>query len=104
MVRVARVRLDGGDDRRGRDEAGNVVHVAVRVVAGDAATQPDHLIDAEIIVKGALQLLAAHAGIALLHLAQQAFFGGEQNSRAVHVDRSAFEHDAEVLRTVLVLD
>jgi hypothetical protein len=56
----------------------DVVDVAVGVVAGDAAIQPDDLIDAEIIVKGLLQLLAAHAGIALLDLAQQAFLGGEQ--------------------------
>ena len=51
VIRVVRVGLDGGDDRVGRNEAGDVVHVAVRVVAGDAAVQPDHLIDAEIVVR-----------------------------------------------------
>ncbi len=64
----------------GADEAGDVVDVAVGVVAGNAAAEPDHLIDAEVIVKDLLQLLAADAGIALLHLAQQALFGGEQNA------------------------
>ena len=39
VVRVARVRLDGGDDRGRPDEAGDVVDVAVGVVAGDAAVR-----------------------------------------------------------------
>ena len=34
------------------------------------------------------------AGIALLHLAEQAFFGGEQGALAVDVDGAAFEDDA----------
>ena len=48
----------------------------------------------EKIVKNLLQLLAADAGIALLHFAQQAFLGGQQNTRAVGVNRAAFEHNA----------
>ena len=67
------------NNRRRRDKAGDVVHVAVRIVAGDAAIEPEHLVDAEIIVKSLLQLLAADAGIALLHFAEQALLGGEQN-------------------------
>jgi hypothetical protein len=73
------------------NEAGDVVDVAVGIVAGDAAIEPDHLIDAEKIVKGLLQLRAADAGIALLYLAEQALLGGEQNARAVGVDGAAFE-------------
>ncbi len=75
----------------------------MRVIADDAAAEPQDLIDAEVVVKRALKLLAAHAGIALLHFAQQALFGGEQSALAVHVNRSAFENEA-VLRTVFVLD
>src|SRR5208337_5656847 len=60
------------------------------------------LIDAEIVVARALQLLAAQAGIAPLHFAQKAFFGSEQSALPVHVNRSAFKH--HVLRIVLVLD
>src|SRR5208283_255377 len=93
----------GGHDRRWPGEARNVVHVAVGIVAGNAAAQPNDLIDAEIIGESALQLRAAQAGVALLHFAQKAFFGGEQSTFAVHVDRSALQH-AVVLRTVLVLD
>ena len=44
-----------------------------------------------------LELLAADAGIALLHFAQQAFFGGEQGALAVDVDGAAFEDDAALL-------
>ncbi len=86
----------------GADETRNVVHVAVGVVAGDAAIEPNDLIDAEKIRENLLQLLAAHARVALLHLAQQTFLGRQQSSRAIHVDRPAFKHAA--LRTVLVLD
>ena len=93
VVGIARVGLDGSDNRRRADEAGDVVHVAVGIVAGDAAIEPEHLIDAEIIVKDLLQLLAADAGIALLHLAEQALFRGEQDARAVGVDGAAFEHE-----------
>jgi len=44
-------------------------------------------------VKCALQLRAAHAGIALLHLAEQTLFGGEQDALAIHIDRAAFEDE-----------
>jgi hypothetical protein len=93
-----RVGLDGGDDGGGRDEAGDVVDVAVGIVAHDSAIEPDGLVDTEIVVKDALKLLAADARIALLHLAQMALFGGEQRPCAVDVDGAAFEH---ALRAVL---
>src|ERR1700691_982931 len=103
MVRVARIRLDGGYDGLRRNEAADVVHMAVRVVARHAASQPDHLIDAEKIVKGPLKLLTAHAGVALLHVAQQALLSSEQNSLAIRVDRSAFQHQAAP-RAIFKLD
>ena len=55
VVRIAHIRLDGGDNRRRPNEAGDVVDVAMRVVAGDAAIEPNHLVDAEKIVKDLLQ-------------------------------------------------
>ncbi len=49
----------------------------------------------EIFGEVSLQIRAAEAGIPHLHgLAQQAFLGGQQQTRAVHVDAAAFEHDA----------
>ena len=41
VVVVLRVIFDGGDDRVGVDEAGEVVDVAVGVVAGDSFAEPD---------------------------------------------------------------
>ena len=70
--------LDGGDDGRVGDKSSNVVNMAVGIVAGDAAIEPDGLVDAQIVVKDALKFRAADAGVTLLHLAQQALFGGEQ--------------------------
>ena len=81
------VRMVSGATKR-RD----VVDVAVGVVAGDAAAEPEDLVDAQIVVKDPLQLLAAHAGVALLHFAQQALLGGEQHSLAIGIDRPAFEN------------
>jgi len=102
VVEVAGVGLDGGDDGGGRNEARDVVDVAVRVVASDAAVEPENLIDAEKIVEGLFELGAADAGVALLHFAQQTLLGGEQDALAVGVDGTAFEDEA--LRAVLVLD
>src|SRR5208337_2796353 len=78
------------------DEAGEVVHVAVGVVAEDAFAEPDHVRRSEMRSKDFFVVLARHAGIALLHFAEQAFFGGEERAAAVDVDRAAFEHHASV--------
>jgi len=45
VIRVGRVRLDGGNNRRRRNKSGNVVYVAVGVVAGQAAIEPNCLTD-----------------------------------------------------------
>ena len=52
------VGLDGGEDGVLGYEAGEVVDVAVGVVAGDAAVEPEDLVDAEVVVEGLLELLA----------------------------------------------
>jgi len=103
VVLVGGVGFDAGEDGvgfvfRGRDEAGDVVDVAVGVVAGAAAMQPEGLMDAEVVVEGALQLLAADSGVALLDLREEALLSGEQNARAVGVDGAAFEDYAMGLR------
>ena len=46
-----------------------------------------------------LQLLTADAGIALLHCAQQAFFGCQQDTCSIGIDAAAFEHQL-VLRAI----
>ena len=94
MIFVCGVGFDGGDDAVGSNEARDVVDVAVGVVAGAAAMQPESLADAEVIVKGLFQLLARDARVALLNLREQALFGCDENAFAVDVDRSAFEDEA----------
>ena len=79
--------------------SGDVVDVAVGVVAGAAAGEPEGLVDAEVIAEGAFEQalrsgFVAEAGIALLDLGEETFLGGEQDSRAVGVDGAAFEDDA----------
>lgn len=100
VVFVVGAGFDAGEDGvltiDGGDEAGDVVDVAVRVVAGAAAVEPEGLVDAEVVVEGLLELLAADAGIALLDFREEAFFGGEQDACAVHVDGAAFEDEAMV--------
>ena len=66
----------------------------MRVVAGDAAIQPDDFVDAQVIMKRAFQLAAAEAGIARLYVGEQALFSGEQLPCPIHVDAAAFEHQS----------
>ena len=66
VVFVGGVGLDGGEDGVGGYEAGDVVDVAVGVVAGATAVEPDGLLDAEMLGEGLLELGASDAGIALL--------------------------------------
>ena len=61
VVRVAPVALVADHHDAGFDEARKVVDVPGRVVAGDAASDPDHLIDAEVVAERALDSLLARA-------------------------------------------
>ena len=56
VVLVGGVGLDAGEDGVFGDEAGDVVDVAVGVVAGAAAVQPEGLVDAEVVVEGLLEV------------------------------------------------
>ena len=66
VILVAGVWFDSGDDLIFCDEAGDVVDVAMRVIARAATIQPEHLLDAEVLTKGILKLLARDAGVTLL--------------------------------------
>ena len=50
--------------------------------------------NSQILCKEFFVILAGHGGIALLRLAEQAFFGGEQGAVSVDIDGAAFEDDA----------
>ena len=92
VVLVLRVVLDGDHHGVFVDEAGHVIDVAVGVVARDAVAEPEHLFDAEVAHELRLDLFFAQRGIAIG--IEQAGCGGEQETRAVDVDRAPFEHHA----------
>ena len=99
VVFVVGVGFDAGEDLVFADEAGDVVDVAVGVVAGAAAVEPEGLVDAEVVVEGLFEVLAgfvfvAEAGVALLDFGEEALFGGEEDACAVGVDAAAFEDEA----------
>jgi hypothetical protein len=93
VVGIILVGLNNSDYRLRRDKARDVVNVTVGIVAGDAALQPNHVGDAEIVVKGGFDLLSRSSGIALLHVAEQAFFGSDQGAATVDVNAAAFEDE-----------
>ena len=99
VVLVVGVLFDGGEDGVFADEAGDVVDVAVGVVAGAAFVEPDGLVDAEVVVEGLLEIFTggffvAEAGVALLDLGEEALFGGDEDACTVGVDGAAFEDEA----------
>ena len=67
-----------------------IVDVAVGIVAGDAAIQPKHLFNSQIIAKSILEVFTPQSGVASLDFAEQAFFGGEHEPAAVYIDAAAF--------------
>src|SRR5699024_10601407 len=56
----------------------------------DAARQPEHLANAEVIGELLLNLLAAQGRVA--PGAEQAGFGGKQRTFSIGMDRAAFQH------------
>ncbi len=88
------IRLDHRDHGIGSDESGDVIHVAVSVVAGDAAFEPDDGLRAKIIGEQFFIGRAAHGRVALLSGGEQAFLSRDESAAAVDIDRAAFEHDA----------
>ncbi len=94
MVRVCEIVFDGGQHGVGRDEAGDVVNVAVGVVSGDSAIQPDDVRCAEPAFEQRFDLAPFETGISLLHDAEQALLGRQQRPGSVDVDRAALQNDA----------
>src|SRR5208283_484588 len=81
-------------DRMWCNKAREIVDVSMGVVPMDAFAQPDHVRRAQVFGEDLLVIFAGHSRVALLHLAKQAFFGGEQSAASIHVNRAAFEDDA----------
>src|SRR4029078_4849964 len=94
VVFVARLILYHRDDAIRANKAGEIINMAVGVVADDPATEPEHFLHAEVVGEDALIRGAIERWIAFLRLAQQAFFGRQQDSFAVHINAATFEHDS----------
>src|SRR5262249_54155243 len=73
VIGVGRVVLDDRDDCSGADETGEVVDVAVGVVADDAAAEPEDVADAEVIGEDALEGLPVESRVPGLDRAEEAF-------------------------------
>ena len=93
-IHIPRIVFDHRDYGVSRNETSKVVDVAMCVIAKDAASQPNHMRRAQVICKHFFVIFSRHARIALLHLAEQAFFRSKQRAQTIHIDRSALEHNA----------
>ncbi len=105
-VVVGFIVLNAGDDGAGVDEAGGVIDVAVGVVAGDAAVEPEDLGGTEEFAEGLFDVGAGEVGVALLDGGEEAFFGGEDagvfEAAAADVDGAAFEDEALELSGIVL--
>ena len=89
---VVGIVLRGGRDcdAAGRDEAREIVDVAVGVVVEQALAEPDHALEAEVVLRAAARSLHGSRGVAVR--VQQALLGGQDGAGTVSVDRAALEH------------
>ena len=71
------------------DEAGEIVDMAVGMVVEQPFAEPEQPLDAEVLAQPGLDLLAAHARIAVR--VEQALLGGDGEAGAVDVDRAALQ-------------
>src|SRR4051812_12118787 len=92
MIRILPVRLDNRHDLCFSNESADVIHMPVRVIACDAALEPQYLFHAQVLAERRLDLFPRQSRIALLYRREQALFGGEQGSAPVRVDASALQH------------
>src|SRR5208282_6873734 len=90
--------LDHRDHGVGSDEAGDVIDVAVSVVAGDTAIEPDDRLRTKIVGKELFISRAVHGRVALLSGREKALLSGDESPAAVDIDRSTLQHDTTVAR------
>ena len=67
VVRIVRVRLPAQYDRAGIDEATQIVHMAVGIVARDSLGEPQDVRHAELVAQDRFDLAAPEAGVPDLH-------------------------------------
>ena len=91
MVLVGRIVFHCEHDRVGAHEPGDVVHVAVRVVADASLAEPDRSAHAEPLAEQSLVVHRGQPWVAHLDVAEQPFLGHEQQTLPVDIDAAAFE-------------
>jgi hypothetical protein len=77
MVVVARIVLDGDDDRAVIDESRDIVDMPVRVVTDAALAQPDRVANAQPVSKDLLVVTAPESNVSYLLVGEQPFLGDE---------------------------
>ena len=91
MIGIAPVGLPRGHHAAGRDESRELVDVAVGVVAGEFAADPEHAVDAQAFAEHLLEPRPCHARVAGGIL--DAAMVDQQRAFAVGLDRAPFEHE-----------
>jgi len=93
VIGVAGIVLAAQHHGFGVDEAAKVIHMAVRIVAGNALPEPQNVPHAEVLAQGRFDLFLVQARIPHLDSGiEQALFRSQKGSLTVHVDAAAFEH------------
>src|SRR2546422_4294328 len=67
VVRIVRVRLPAQYDRAGIDEATQIVHMAVGIVARDSLAEPQDVRHAKLVAQDRFDLAAPEPGVPDLH-------------------------------------
>lgn len=83
-----------GDNSVRRDEATEVINVAVGVVAHDSVAQPNDIINTVIVFKILFYLTLIQEGVSVW--VEEAGGSGEEVTTAVHIDAAALHDDARL--------
>lgn len=97
VVLIPGVLFDDGDDGVGRDEAREVVDMTVGVIADNAFTEPDDIINTIIVTKIAFYLVLIELWIAVG--IEKARGGGEEVATAVDINAAAFHDDIRLKKS-----
>src|SRR5258708_18734152 len=92
VVRISAIFLPDQYQRARVHKTANVVYVAMGIITDGAGGQHKDSPDSKVGLERFLDLSAAQAGIAHLHLRVQiTFFGGQECSAAIHLYAAAFD-------------
>ncbi len=92
VVFVVVIFFDNGHNGSLGNKAGEIVDVAIGIIAGDAVAEPENFAYAEKIPEALLDFIATQLRIAIW--IQETRFGSKQCAPAVYLDRAAFQYHA----------